>query len=64
MEYRPRTGKDSIINARAERIIVILWLENFHISIEGHENTFALCLSPNDDSTNVIKDFQVSKKPE
>lgn len=42
MEYLPKENRAyRITNARAERIFAIPWLENFHISIEGHENTFA-----------------------
>ena len=42
MEYLPKENRAyCITNARAERIFAIPWLENFQISIEGHENTFA-----------------------
>jgi len=64
MEYQPQNGEDSIINARAERIIVIPLSLKLLISVKGRENTFALCLPPNDDVTNLGKEFRDSKKPE
>ena len=43
MEY-PQEKRIRSINARAESTFIALWLENFHISCEGYENTFAICL--------------------
>ncbi len=49
----PNGRKNSISNARAERIIVILLSLKLRISIEDTKTLSLICLPPNGDSTNI-----------
>ena len=62
MELSPQNRDNSIINARAESISVILEFENFHISLEGHENTSLICTPSCDDEPNIQIVFEDSQR--